>query len=223
MSKLLTIQTAKLAKTQTDTVMSVILYLDPLFDKDICKGASAGCRKSCLINSGRMRMKNAVDARRNRTTFLRENPELFMTQLEGELLQAYALATKQGKMLDVRLNGTSDLDFSEIYAKFPYINFHEYTKRPELAEKLAQFENVHITFSKHEGHSMDDVKQVLFKGINVAVVFKKNVPDQYNGIDVIDGDAHDRRWEDVAGRIVGLKLKGTNEVKDFAIRRGFAV
>lgn len=223
MSKLLTIQTAKLAKTQTDTVMSVILYLDPLYDAAICKGASTGCRKSCLINSGRMRMENAVNARRNRTTFLRESPELFMTQLKGELLQAYALATRQGKMLDVRLNGTSDLDWSEIYAEFPYIHFHEYTKRPELAQKLTTFKNVHVTFSKHEGHSIDDVKQMLFKGINVAVVFKKNVPDQYNGIDVIDGDAHDRRWEDATGQIVGLKLKGTNEVKDFAIRRGFAV
>lgn len=223
MSKLLTIQTAKLAKTQTDTVMSVILYLDPLYDAAICKSASTGCRKSCLINSGRMRMENAVNARRNRTTFLRESPELFMTQLKGELLQAYALATRQGKMLDVRLNGTSDLDWSEIYAEFPYIHFHEYTKRPELAQKLTTFKNVHVTFSKHEGHSIDDVKQMLFKGINVAVVFKKNVPDQYNGIDVIDGDAHDRRWEDATGQIVGLKLKGTNEVKDFAIRRGFAV
>ena len=80
MTKLLTTQTAKLAKTQTDTVMSVILYLDPLFDKDMCKGASAGCRKSCLINSGRMRGSVAVNARKNRTTFLRENPNFFKRQ-----------------------------------------------------------------------------------------------------------------------------------------------
>lgn len=220
--QLLTYQSAKLAKTQTDNVMSVILYLDPLYNVGMCAGASATCRKTCLIHSGRMRMDNAKQARRKRTEYLHENRALFMMQLKGELLQAYAKATKAGKMLDVRLNGTSDLDWSEIYAEFPYINFHEYTKRPELALKLKVHDNVNVTFSRHENHTHDDILTVLNAGLNVAVVFQ-SVPKMFKGIPVIDGDAHDRRWEDKKGSIVGLKIKGTNDVKALAIKRGFAI
>lgn len=223
MTKLLTEQTAKLAKTQTNGVQSVILYLDPLYNADICKGASPTCRKTCLIHSGRMRMDNAVQARRKRTQFMHEHPELFTMQLKGELMQAYAKAKRAGKMLDVRLNGTSDLDWTHIYKAFPEINFHEYTKRPELAQKLKGLPNVHVTFSRHENHSDDDLKAVINSGVNVAVVFKHTVPSVFKGIKVINGDDHDRRWEDQKGVIVGLKVKGTNDIKEIAIRRGFAV
>ena len=72
--QLLTHQSAKLAKTQTDSVQSVILYLDPLYNVDMCKGASATCRKTCLIHSGRMRMDNAKQARKARTEYLHQNP-----------------------------------------------------------------------------------------------------------------------------------------------------
>lgn len=223
MTTLLTQQTAKLAKTHTDNVQSVILYLDPLYSADICKGASATCRKTCLIHSGRMRMDNAKQARRARTEYLHESPDLFNMQLKGEIVQAYAKAKRQGKKLDVRLNGTSDLDWSHIYEAFPDVQFHEYTKRPDLALKLKQYANVHVTFSKHENHTDDDVRGLIDSGVNVAVVFKDDVPMTFKGIKVINGDAHDRRWEDDRGIIVGLKIKGTNDVKALAIKRGFAV
>ena len=223
MTKLLTKQTAKLDKTQTDDVQSVIMYLDPLYNKDVCKGASAGCRKSCLINSGRMRMDNAVQARRKRTELYYNNREVFDMQLRGELMQALANATKQGKKLAVRLNGTSDLDWGYIYAEFPMIRFYEYTKRIDLPERMQKFSNVMFTFSKHEGHTEEQVIKIVDSGINVAVVFKDSVPDKYAGKIVLDGDKHDRRYEDGKGQIVGLKLKGTNKVKEFAIKRGFAV
>ena len=220
--QLLTVQSAKLAKTHTDKVQSVILYLDPLYSVDMCKGASPTCRKTCLIHSGRMRMDNAVKARRNRTEFLHQSPELFTIQLKGELMQAYAKATKAGKKLDVRLNGTSDLDWTHIYKAFPEIQFHEYTKRPELAKKLKALKNVHVTFSRHENHTEKDILGVLDSGVNVAVVFKGDVPLTFKGIQVINGDLHDRRFEDQSGQIVGLKVKGTNAIKEIAIRRGFA-
>lgn len=222
--KLLTHQSAKLAKTHTDKVRSAILYLDPLHSVEMCPSASPACRKACLIHSGMMRMKTQTAARKARTEFYWDNREAFMTQLKGEIKAAAKSAAKAGKKLDVRLNGTSDLDWSEVYKAFPHVQFHEYTKRPELAAKLHAIPNVTVTFSKHENHSLGDVKNVLFKGINVAVVFEGEVPSEtWNGLPVIDGDAHDRRWEDAKGHIVGLRVKGTNDVKEFAIRRGFAV
>ena len=168
-------------------------------------------------------MDNAKQARRKRTEYLHQSPELFEIQLKGELLQAYATAKKNGKILDVRLNGTSDLDWSHIYKAFPEIQFHEYTKRPDLALKLQSIPNVHVTFSRHENHTDAEIQSLIDSGVNVAVVFKERVPLMFKGIKVIDGDKHDRRWEDDKGVIVGLKVKCTNDINEIAIRRGFAI
>ena len=147
----------------------------------------------------------------------------WLNAVKGEIASKLAQAQKQGKQLAIRLNGTSDLDWSEVYNTFPMIQFYEYTKRIDLAKKLSKLTNVNVTFSKHENHSDKAVKKVLDSGVNVAVVFNGKVPDSYINVKVIDGDKHDRRFEDDKGRIIGLKLKGTNKVKALAIQSGFAV
>ena len=223
MTILLTSFSAKLDKSQTDNWLNAVMYLDPTFDKTVCKGKSKGCYASCLVNSGRMGMTLAVNARKNRTERYFNQRDLFLIQLKGEIASKLAQAQKQGKRLAIRLNGTSDLDWSEVYNTFPMIQFYEYTKRPDLAKKLSKLPNVDVTFSKHENHSSTAVKKVLDSGVNVAIVFKDQVPSTYIDVKVIDGDKHDRRFEDDKGRIIGLKLKGTNKVKQLAIQSGFAV
>jgi len=220
--KLLT-TSAKIEKSQNDNWLNAIMYLDPTFNKEVCKGKSKGCTQSCLIFNGRMLMPTAQNARKERIAMYFENRELFNSMLIGEISSLLYKATKQGKKLALRLNGTSDLDFSDIYKTFPMVQFYEYTKRPDLAKKLSKLDNVDITFSKHEKHSIDTVKRLVESGVNVAVVFKTKVPSIFNNIEVIDGDKNDRRFEDKKGRIVGLKLKGTNAVKKLAIESGFAV
>ena len=222
--KLLTQSSAKLDKSQNDSYLNAIMYLDPNYNKDVCKGASKGCKASCLINSGRMLMPSAVNARKERTRKYFEQRSLFMMQLQGEIAEQLAKAEKQGKKLAIRLNGTSDLDWSDVYKSFPTVQFYEYTKRVDLAKKLSSIDNVHVTFSKHENHTVKNVKYMLDKGINVAVVFDdKQSPKQWEGLPVIDGDKHDRRFEDKTGNIIGLKLKGTNTIKAIARKTGFAV
>ena len=221
--KLLTHSAAKIDKSQNDSWLNAVLYLDPHYNKNVCKGASKGCKQSCLINSGRMIMQTAINARKNRTAYYFNDNDMFMLTLKGEIAALLYKATKQGKRLAIRLNGTSDLDWQEVYTAFKGVQFYEYTKRPDLAKKLVKLENVHITFSKHENHTESNVKHLLASGVNVAVVFNKEVPAEYINIQVIDGDKHDRRFEDTQGRIIGLKLKGTNKVKQLAIETGFAV
>jgi hypothetical protein len=220
--KLLT-TSAKIEKSQNDNWLNAIMYLEPTYNKEVCKAKSKGCMKSCLIYSGRMPMANAVNARYERTRMYFEQKDLFLMQLKGEIAGLLAKATKQGKQLAIRLNGTSDIDWSEIYKVFPTVTFYEYTKRPDLAKKLSNIENVHITFSKHEKHSINTVKRMIDSGVNVAVVFKDKVPSLFNNIQVINGDKNDRRFEDKQARIVGLKLKGNNKIKTLAIESGFAV
>ena len=52
------------------------------------------------------------------------------------------------------------------------------------------------------------------------MVFWPEVPDSYWGRSVIDGDAHDARFLDTAGSIVGLKAKGSakSDLSGFVIR-----
>ncbi len=220
--KLLTSMSTKIDKSQNDEYLNAILYLEPTYNDKVCIAKSAGCSASCLVNSGRMIMKNAVDARYKRTNFLFANRDAFMAQLQAEIWVLRRKATKQGKKLAMRLNGTSDLDWSEMYGLFPDVQFYEYTKRPDLALKMAKFENVHFTFSYTERTKDETMHKMLDRGHNVAVVFKDKLPATFKGIPVIDGDKHDRRFEDTKGRIVGLKLKGTNAVKAIAISTGFA-
>jgi hypothetical protein len=51
-------------------------------------------------------------------------------------------------------------------------------------------------------------------------VFWPEVPESYWGRSVIDGDAHDARFLDTAGTIVGLKAKGSakSDLSGFVIR-----
>jgi hypothetical protein len=223
MTVLLTKTSVKIDKSQNDDWLNAVMYLDPNSDKNICKGASKGCRQSCLIYSGRMIMENAVNARKNRTDMYLKDKTLFNMILKGEISSMYMQAQKHGKRLAIRLNGTSDLDFSDIYTAFPFVQFYEYTKRPDLAKKLNKIDNVHITFSKHENHSNLAVDKLVKSGVNVAIVFKNQVPESFINIKVIDGDKHDRRFEDGKGSIIGLKLKGNNHVKKLAINSGFAI
>jgi len=220
--KLLTTMSTKIDKSQNDEYLNAILYLEPSYNAKVCIAASKGCRASCLVNSGRMIMQNAVAARFNRTDFLYKDEQGFFAQLYAEIGLLLKKATKQGKKLAMRLNGTSDLDWSQMYLAFPTVQFYEYTKRPDLALKMATFANVHFTFSYTERTKTETMQKMLDRGHNVAVVFKDKVPSMFKGIPVIDGDKHDRRFEDDKGHIVGLKLKGTNAIKALAIESGFA-
>jgi hypothetical protein len=223
--KLLT-TSAKIEKSQNDEWLNAILYLDPNYNNQVCKGASSGCKKSCLIHNGRMAMESAVNARHKRTELYFNDYNIFMLMLRGEIMQLLAKAKRQGKRLALRLNGTSDLDFTCIYKEFTQVQFYEYTKRPDLAKKLKRLSNVHITFSKHEKHSDDVIKRMIDAGVNVAVVFdakRHELPQTFKGYPVLDGDRHDRRFEDNKGNVIGLSLKGTNKAKQAARLSGFAV
>ena len=210
--KLLTQSSAKLDKSQNDSYLNAIMYLDPNYNKDVCKGASKGCKASCLINSGRMLMPSAVNARKERTRKYFEQQALFMMQLQGEIAEQLAKAEKQGKKLAIRLNGTSDIDWSDIYKVFPMVQFYEYTKRVDLIKKLNSLGNVHMTFSKHEKHTPAQIKKVIDSGNNIAVVFIDSVPEDYLGYEVVNGDKAGREGNE----IIVVDLTGTG-AQDAAI------
>ena len=67
--------------------------------------------------------------------------------------------------------------------------------------------NYHLTFSLSESNQ-GAAKVILGHGGNVAVVFDSEMPKEYLGHPVIDGNVHDARFLDASGVIVGLSAKG---------------
>ena len=67
--------------------------------------------------------------------------------------------------------------------------------------------NYHLTFSRSESND-HQARLVLAMGGNVAVVFRNELPKQWEKRNVIDGDESDLRFKDPQGCVVGLVEKG---------------
>lgn len=197
-------------------VATYIVYLAAhnMSGYNVCKFSTKGCRARCLVNSGRSKYFDKINkARIVRTKTLFEEPELFTTRLVREIENAQKLWTKKGYEFAVRINGTSDLDITNINGlnlleRFPDITFYDYTKNPNLESK---YDNYHITYS-YSGeveHQWDRFESKLLQGKNVSVVFHPKVPETFKGFTVINGDETDLRYTDPQGVIVGLKYKRT--------------
>lgn len=226
---------AKLAKNQNENAnwQTSILYLSPadssgLTDAsgapvNICPAASPGCRAACLNTAGRGAMSSVQAGRLRKTRLLIDSPSVFRHQLVADLETLVNRQRRTGIRQAVRLNGTSDLSWEAIpvvrgsqwYAgipqAFPELQFYDYTKLPVRAARKSVAEwpsNYHLTFSRSEVN--DTVaRRLAGAGVNVAVVFSgETLPEQWFGRPVIDGTAHDMRFLDDAGVIVGLLAKG---------------
>ena len=103
------------------------------------------------------------------------------------------------------------------------INRLKRNKRKDLILKNKDLNNVHYTFSHSELTKTSVLQRVTAAGVNVSVVFADKLPDTFKNIRVIDGDKHDRRYEDQQGIIVGLKFKGSRQDRINALNSGFAV
>jgi hypothetical protein len=85
--------------------------------------------------------------------------------------------------------------------------FYEYTKNWDTKAT-----DHHVTLSRSENITDQQVLDAVSRGLSVAVVFSTKrgqpLPTTYLGIPVIDGDLSDDRTRDPKGCIVGLRAKG---------------
>lgn len=194
---------------------NVILHLAP--DNvagvgSVCPWAGA-CAKGCLNTAGRGAMSTVQRARIRRTRLLRDDPDTFHALLYDDLFRFATRAFDQGFEPVARLNGTSDLPIWR-WPAFEHwrndITFYDYTKRPY--ELWPSIDGYHRTYSYDPANGWDSATTALDNGANVAVVFDtpktQPLPDSWRGYRVIDGRAHDYRFLDPAGVIVGLSALG---------------
>lgn len=222
------------SKTVKNSLETHILYLMPYNQNskgiNICTNASEGCADGCLVTSGLASVYASVnEARSRRTELYIKDRTAFCTQIYHELFLLNKKAIKKGGKIEVRLNGTSDLDFiaiiknrlnKDILADFPNLIFYDYTK---VIGKVMKYrgQNYVLTFSRSEINEAD-CKKALAVGANVSVVFdhKKPLPKTYLGAEVVDGDKADDIMLELSGKILGLKAKGRakKDVFGFVVR-----
>jgi len=206
-----------------------IMHLSPSTSSGIgntCGKETIGCKNSCFRNSGHFLHKQVRSAHDKKTEWYFNEPQTFKLALLGECVRHEYEARKARLKPVVRLNGTSDIAWEEwdsIFRQCPDTQFLDYTKHVD--RMLQSFckdvwpENYYLTFSRSESNWPDCV-DVLHSGGNVAVVFEE-LPEQYAGHPVIDGDEHDLRFLDPSPCIVGLSAKGRarTDITGFRVRK----
>jgi hypothetical protein len=173
--------------------------------------ATAGCKADCLFTAGRGRFDSVRNARVAKTLFYVNDNDAFVQSLRYDIAKIARDAAKQGLQPAVRINGTSDIAklAVQMAREFPTVQFYDYTKLPKAWLRTAF--NYSLTFSHSETNEADCL-EALRHCINVAVVFDtrrgQELPQTWNGFEVIDGDLHDLRFLDSRGVVVGLRAKG---------------
>lgn len=210
---------SKTVKGTKKGYLTGVMYMMP--DDILCPVAKlAGCRDACLVSAGRAAFTPGIGAARaGRTRFFFGNREAFMELLIIEIDALVRKAEKAGMIPAVRLNGTSDINWSivqhngkTVFEHFPMVQFYDYTKSPAIVRASASVDNWHVTASYSEASAKYSgmITEAADKhGVNIAVVFRDKVlPETFLGRPVINGDETDLRFLDESGVVVGLKAKG---------------
>jgi len=200
--------------------LTLTLYLAPakMSGYEVCPGRNAECTRLCLNQSGKNIGPQKVKgdfinhSRITKTRLFFEERDFFMDWMIAEIEAAKRKAIRMTYKLSIRLNNTSDISPEEftrngknILEMYPEIQFYDYTKVPSRVDLMKKYPNYDVTFS-YTGYNLSKCQEMLLNKIRVAVVFK-NVPEEWQGYPVIDGDAYDMRYKDAKAVIVGLKYK----------------
>jgi hypothetical protein len=235
MLELLTIDSPKTRKGEAYGYLSGVLYLAPSDEsgRNVCPfalrageqdhPAKSRCSETCLTFAGRGGMPAVRAARVRRTRLYFEDRKEFFAAIRRDI-RRLTVDAEMWSGLVIRLDGTSDLGLAErIHSEFPKIEFVDYTKDPSRALRALSARNWHVTYSAHEKTTREQVDYMIGNGVNVSMVFAGELPAEYWGHRVIDGDEHDLRQLDPGGVIVGLRMKGVSiAFRQRGVQNGFA-
>ena len=205
---------AKTVKGQKYGFMTAILYLAPSNQSgfNVCPQASKGCKKACLYTAGHGAYDSVKQGRINKTLWYIQERKTFLDKLRKEINAFIKKAKSKGLVPCIRLNGTSDISWENtgLIDEFKSIQWYDYTKVYKRALKFVNGtlpKNYHITYSLNE----DNKKQafdILKKGGNISVVFRKSLPKKFMSYKVVNADINDLRFLDPHNSIAGLVAKG---------------
>ena len=197
---------------------SYVIYLQPadkIAVKTLCSfAAKAGCKEPCLIDSGQLGMTTGQNAATKRTILMLLRSDYFKAQILAEIDKAERKAVKTGMPALFRLNGTSDLDFSDIYKARPNSQFYDYSKELSRVRKNT-LTNYDLTFSgsMYSKQSRAALRKAVTAGHRIAMAFNTKliasdaltIPDNLANFDKTD-------LRHLDGKVIGaLTRKGSNK------------
>ena len=229
---LLTTSNPKIEKQATERgYLNAALFLAPasMAGVNTCPWSTPECVAGCLNTAGRGGIRldargwnQQQAARIRRTARMVIDRDAFIADLLREVRAHARRAERLGLRPALRLNGTSDIPWHrtdpEMIATIREmgVTLYDYTKRPKPD---AADHGIDITYS-HPGGDGIATLRYLQAGYRVAVVFDTPKGDALPAtwappvsagayaFPVVDGDAHDLRFLDKPGVVVGLRAKG---------------
>ena len=199
-----------------------ILYLQPsnaVATKTLCAYATtAGCEDECLgKTSGRLAMNQSQLAMTRRTVQYLKDPDGFKDRLRTEILK------KETDNYCIRLNGTSDVDWSDLIESLPNVQFYDYTKILTRVKKN-KLSNYHLTYSAsfNNRKCINNFIKAVKLGLNTVVSFNTKeakgefkIPSHINvrgsKVSLLSFDDTDLRFLDPDGAVGSLKRKGSQK------------
>tara|TARA_B110000967_G_scaffold208855_1_gene262528 strand:+ start:1034 stop:1870 length:837 start_codon:yes stop_codon:yes gene_type:complete len=201
-----------------DKFDTYIMYLQPadkIAIKTLCSFATkAGCKEPCLIDSGQLGMTTGQNAATKRTILMLLRPDYFKARILSEIDKAERKALKTGIPALFRLNGTSDIDFSDIYKARPNSKFYDYSKLLSRVRKNT-LANYDLTFSgsMYSKQSRAALRKAVTARHRIAVAFNTKliasdtlaIPDNMANFDKTD-------LRHLDNKVIGaLTRKGSNK------------
>jgi hypothetical protein len=218
-TKILSAGSTNFKTAKNNKGVTFIMYIAPAAMNNkgvnLCPMASAGCLASCLNTAGRGVMTPVKDARLNKANYYVNDKMFFLIQLATEIMNKIKYYQNKNTTLFFRLNGTSDVDFLGQIKKnlgidfltFENVVFYDYTAILGKVKKYQNSDNYYHTFSRKENNDENCIS-ALNLGVNVAAVFRNELPKTWNGFKVVNGDLTDIEMLNYKGVVLGLTAKG---------------
>lgn len=216
-NNLLTFKSTKILKGEKLGYKTGVMYFKPadsVAPKTLCPFAKrAGCYDICLQDSGHLGMSSGQLAMTRRTLQYLADPDGFKERLRAEILK------HQTDNYAIRLNGTSDIDWSDVISSLPDIRFYDYTKILKRIDRNS-LGNYHLTYSG-SFKMLKKTREAIKSGYNVALAFNSKeakgdfkIPDSITidtkVIPLVSFDETDLRFLDAPGSVGYLTRKGSN-------------
>jgi hypothetical protein len=214
---------SKIAKGKKINLLTAILYLKPadmVSTKTLCAGADLfGCKKDCLESSGQLGMKAGDNAKIKRTILFLLRQNEFMETMRSEILAHQKTAERKKQKFAVRLNGTSDIDFSSFIESMPNITFYDYSK-VFFRLKKNNLKNYDLTFSGSAKSKkvLAITARAIKAGFRTVLAMNTaetkgeyKLPNKLDLIPLINMDDTDARFLDDLSAVGVLARKGSNK------------
>ena len=138
------------------------------------------CSAVCnLWFSGRTVTSTVRDAMLRRAQLYFDDYDEFCRQAYLDLERLERKASRVDKEVFVRMNGSSDLDFTQFAKDYPGIEFYDYTKRPDFITRKIQGDwpaNYSLCYSYSERADESLARLFLELGGSVSMVFDSSQP-----------------------------------------------